>query len=190
MIWFTSDWHLNHRNIIKYCERPFKNVHHMNKAILENYHKVVKEDDQVYFLGDMTMDGPSNKLKYESLFNSLPGMKHLVLGNHDRFKPFDYHELGFVSVHTALKQTFGHIDIAFGQADFFMAHDPAWAQLPETLWICGHVHNHWKSMKTDKNTIIINVGVDVWDFKPVSFDEVVNEVGKYVINGRKLAKIE
>ena len=190
MIWFTADWHLSHRNIIKYCERPFKNTHYMNKTILKNYCDVVGEDDQVYFLGDMTMMGPSEQNKVSKQLEDLPGIKHLVLGNHDKFKPFTYHEMGFSSVHTALQTTFHHLDLAFGAADFLMAHDPAWAQIPETIWICGHIHNHWVSQKTDTNTIIVNVGVDVWNFKPVSLDQVVDEIGKYAINGRKLAKVE
>ena len=131
----------------------------------------------------MTMYGPEHKGKVARLLDSLPGVKHLILGNHDRFKPFAYHDMGFSSVHTALRTTFHHLDLSFGAADFFMAHDPAWAQVPETIWICGHVHNHWKSQKTDTNTIIVNVGVDVWDFKPVSFTQVVEEIGNFTING-------
>lgn len=172
MIWFTSDWHLHHANIIKYCDRPFKNTHFMNKVILEKYHQNIRENDQVYFLGDMTMWGPSHTDRFAPLMQSLPGIKHLILGNHDRFKPFAYHKMGFTSVHTMLHKTFHHENLMFGQADFFMAHDPAWANIPETLWICGHVHEKWKTLKTDTCSIV-NVGVDVWDFEPVSLEDVI-----------------
>jgi calcineurin-like phosphoesterase family protein len=180
MIYFTADWHLNHKNILKYCDRPFKNVHHMNRIILDNYDNTVKEDDHVYFLGDLTMESSSSKSKFVNLFQDLPGHKKLVLGNHDKFKPFDYHDMGFESVHTLLNTSFNHIDLSLGTSEFFMVHDPAYAYLPNTVWLCAHIHNHWKSQRTDNNIILINVGVDVWDFKPVSFGRVVEEICKYV----------
>ena len=48
-----SDPHFDHANIIRYCKRPFKNVELMNKTILNNYNKVVKDNSLVFFLGDM-----------------------------------------------------------------------------------------------------------------------------------------
>ena len=52
MIYFTSDWHLGHANIIKYCERPFKSVSDMDRILIQNYNEIVDQDDTVYFLGD------------------------------------------------------------------------------------------------------------------------------------------
>jgi len=176
MIWFTADWHLFHENIIKYCDRPFKNRHHMNKTLLENYHAVVKDTDEVYFVGDLTMWGQNNFDRMQSIVEALPGTKHLILGNHDRFKPFAYHEMGFVSVHTALKTSFYTSDMSSGGTEFILAHDPAWAQIPNTFWLCGHVHNLFKTTKTKDNTMVINVGVDVWNFKPISLDQVYKEI--------------
>lgn len=171
-IYLTADQHFFHKNIIRFCERPFKNTHYMHKTIIANYRAVVREEDEVYFLGDFTMEGPSNILRIEKIMEDLPGTKHLILGNHDKLKPFSYHEIGFSSVHTALKVT-------FEGEDFFMAHDPAWAQIKNTKWICGHIHNHWRSQRTDTNTVIVNVGVDVWDFSPVSLEQILTEFEKY-----------
>jgi len=177
MIYFTADWHLDHKNIIKYCNRPFNNIYHMNKTILERYKQTIGEEDTVYFLGDLTMQSSSNQEKFISIFNDLPGTKHLVLGNHDKFKPFFYHEIGFSSVHTALQTTFSLRDMGLvvDSINCFLIHDPAWAQSPG-FWICGHIHNHWKSTKTDVGATLVNVGVDVWDFTPVSIKEIVQEI--------------
>lgn len=180
MIYFTSDQHFFHENIIKYCARPFKNAAEMNQTIIDNYCDVVTEKDEVYFLGDLTMCGPAQRDKVAKVMEKLPGIKHLILGNHDSFKPFIYHKIGFSSVHTALKTTFNHDNMAFWSTEFYMAHDPAWAQIPETFWVCGHIHNNWKSQKTLKGTIIVNVGVDVWDFKPVSYDEMLKELRSHI----------
>lgn len=177
MIYFTADTHYFHENIIEYTGRPFKNKHHMNKVLLENYHNIVKDSDEVYFLGDLTMMR-SNIETMQSMVQSMPGCKHLILGNHDKYKPFAYHDIGFVSVHTALKTSFYHSDLSVGQTEFYLAHDPAWAQIKNSIWLCGHVHNLFKSTKTKDNTIVINTGVDVWDFKPVSLDEIYEEIKK------------
>lgn len=172
MIWITSDWHLYHENIIKYTGRPFKNRHHMNKVILENYCNHVNDDDEVYFLGDLTLfSGPKVDL-IKSTIEALPGNKHLILGNHDRFKPFVYHDIGFLSVHTALKTD-------FDGTTFYLAHDPSFAQIPDSIWLCGHVHSLFKHTKTGNNTIVINCCVEMWDYKPISLPEINRIISKY-----------
>ena len=51
-IWFTSDLHLGHGNIIKYCNRPFKDIEHMNRALIDNWNSRVKLNDVVFHVGD------------------------------------------------------------------------------------------------------------------------------------------
>lgn len=79
--WFTSDTHYNHKNIIDYCNRPYSSAEEMNESIIDNYNKIVKNNDNVYFLGDFAFG------KKEEIFNVLKrlnGNKHLILGNHDK----------------------------------------------------------------------------------------------------------
>ena len=54
MIWFTSDLHFNHLNILKYepKSRPFENVAEMNEALIKNWNDRVKPEDTVFVLGD------------------------------------------------------------------------------------------------------------------------------------------
>jgi len=56
-VWFTADFHLGHKNIIRYCNRPFDTVEEMNRTILDRLNSLVKTNDFLYFLGDFCI-GP------------------------------------------------------------------------------------------------------------------------------------
>jgi len=163
MKWATADWHLNHEEIIHYCNRPFNRLHRMNSTLIQRYNKTIEDGDDVYFLGDLTIMGPSHKGSLENFMRAIPkGNKYLILGNHDKFDPFVYVELGFRSVHTYLQVE-----------EFHMTHDPAVCQVANVPWLCGHIHTLFKRQKN-----VVNVGVDVWEFFPVSFDELRKEFQK------------
>lgn len=84
-IWFSSDLHLGHANIIKFCNRPFKDPAEMNAFLLETHNSYVKPQDHWYNLGDVTMqrgDKPGEFLKLIAQFN---GHKRLIMGNHDHY---------------------------------------------------------------------------------------------------------
>ncbi|MFH1823347.1 MAG: hypothetical protein ABH817_01360 [archaeon] len=153
MIWFTSDWHLRHENIIKYCSRPFNSIKQMDNSIINLFNSTVANEDIVYFLGDLTLS--NDKIWIEKIIKNLKGEKHLIVGNHDKLNLFDYVKLGFLSVHTSLE-----LD------HFALVHDPVFFTRQKTI-LCGHVHNLFKIQKN-----VINVGIDVWEFKPVSYETI------------------
>ena len=165
MIYFTSDTHWNHANIIKYCNRPFPDVHTMNKALTENWNSVVTPEDDIYQLGDFAFgNDPEKYMKF------LNGNIISIRGNHDTDK--------------ACKKWIQKMEFEYGGYKFLLNHRPVY--IPGTTdpfndadrsninldkydyILCGHVHEKWKI--NQKN---INVGVDVWDFKPVSIDEII-----------------
>src|SRR5713101_6073216 len=81
-IWFTADFHLGHKNIIRYCNRPFETVEEMNQAILERLNARVKANDILYFLGDFCI-GP--KARASELRQQIRCKKiFAVPGNHDK----------------------------------------------------------------------------------------------------------
>lgn len=82
-IWFISDTHFNHANIIKYCRPEFNSVEEMNELMIENWNKVVKKGDKVYHLGDVFF---GNKEEFKKLWPRLNGKKRLIVGNHDDVK--------------------------------------------------------------------------------------------------------
>lgn len=59
-VYFTSDTHFYHSNIIDFCKRPFKNVEDMNETLIENWNRVVGQDDIVFHLGDFAWEDPMN----------------------------------------------------------------------------------------------------------------------------------
>ena len=157
MKYFTADFHFDHGPVIEWCNRPWKRVAQMNKGLIRNYNNVVDSDDEVYILGDFSIKPKSYKSHLRNVVDQLKGRKHLILGNHDYLDPFDYIDIGFWSVHTSL-------DVE----EFTLVHDPSVSQIDRSQkFLVGHVHDFFKKHKN-----CVNVGVDVWDYKPVSIEEV------------------
>lgn len=78
---FTSDTHFGHANIIRFCKRPFENVEEMNEVLIENWNKVVSDDDTVFHLGDFAFGGSN---VWKEIIPRLKGHINLIIGNHDR----------------------------------------------------------------------------------------------------------
>lgn len=82
--WCVSDFHFNHKNIIKYCDRPFKTIEEMNQAIISNINSVVNTDDYLLCLGDWCFGRDSNKDTVITTRNAIKCKNiSLVYGNHD-----------------------------------------------------------------------------------------------------------
>ena len=79
-VFFTSDTHFNHTNIIRFCNRPFKDVAHMNETIIANWNSVVGPDDIIFHLGDFCL---GDSAEWINVLNRLNGKIYLIAGNHD-----------------------------------------------------------------------------------------------------------
>lgn len=167
MRWFTSDMHYFHAKIIEYCQRPFFSVETMNTMMVANWNYAINDDDTVYVIGDVSF-GTTEET--QAILAQLVGRKVLVLGNHDKGRTkLQWMRLGF-------EQVVDFMDIQLGRFTPTLCHYPDnpatghFLRLPSSNHqplLCGHVHDRWKVRgKT------INVGVDVWDFTPVS-EEVI-----------------
>ena len=161
MIWFTADTHLGHHNIIGYCNRPFKTTEEMDNTITERWNKVVKPEDTVIVLGDVAFKNTTlMKIK------ALNGIKWLIRGNHDRgFSDTKFKNVGFEMI---FKRPHQFVPIEERPLFINCAHAP----LPENfkmgaINLCGHVHDKWLTRNN-----FLNVGVDQWNFTPISFDQV------------------
>jgi len=104
MIYFTSDTHFGHDNVIGFCNRPFASTEEMNEVMIRNWNERVTGADTVYILGDMFFRCNDA----EDILKRLKGKKRLIVGNHDGswMTKFDY-ERYFVSIDKFLETTDG-----------------------------------------------------------------------------------
>ena len=171
-VWFTSDTHFGHFNIIEYTNRPFKSSAHMNRELIKKWNERVKPEDTVYFLGDfcfksMSGKGNGDPTKAQSYIKQLNGNIIFVKGNHD--------------TNNGLNTKTKALLIGMGGLDIYCVHNPIDSNNAFKLNLVGHVHGVWKSRPDTKfgvKTILINVGVDVWNFYPISFKEIMDEYDK------------
>ena len=171
MLYFISDTHFNHLNIIKYCDRPFKNIEEMNETIINNWNKTVKENDEIYHLGDLALGRKEN---FYNVAKRLNGKKYLIRGNHDRWSINTYEKFGFKILKNA--------PIILEKFKLLLSHTPTPdKQIPEGyINLHGHIHNkslydciekYNPSMYTI--TRHINVSCDVTDFTPISIEKLL-----------------
>lgn len=163
MNFVTADPHFGHDNVIQYCKRPFKNSKEMDKQLIKNFNEVVREQDDLFILGDFSLKQPKYFHYYTEIFGRIRGKVHIVAGNHEELKFYNYIKAGATSFH------FPYIEIE----DFILVHDPALSQVDRTrVFLVGHIHDLFVTQKN-----CINVGVDVHDFKPLSMDQI-REIAK------------
>lgn len=159
MNWFTSDLHLNHENIIKYCSRPFSDTREMNEHIISVWNTKVMQGDIVYVVGDVFLGDPADA---EPLIRRLNGKKILILGNHDRSSKTML-KCGFDEVYSRLR-----VKLQDGRK-VLLTHKPVPGALLKDCEMQIHGHRH-KGPAVSGNQI--NVCVDLWGFEPVSETEI------------------
>lgn len=180
--WFTSDTHFHHANIIGFCNRPWKTVEEMNDGLVDKWNARVKDGDIVYHCGDFAF---RHDKQWLDILDRLNGKVVLIKGNHDgkRLKTNavrDRFELIYDDGVFAIPDKNGklynvwmnHFPPFGSSADPRELWRPGWEPGSRTPWhevsLCGHVHTEWKHYGST-----INVGVDMWDYQPISLDEIL-----------------
>lgn len=156
MEWFTADTHFNHTNIIRYCNRPFKNIGEMDDILVSNWNSVVEEDDIVYHLGDFSFGDPR---KY---FGILKGHILIVPGSHDK----EIKKLPKENILPPIALVLGGITLChYAMRSWDRSHYGTWH-------LFGHHHG-----KLEHYGLSFDVGVDCWNYYPVSLEEVGKKMG-------------
>lgn len=159
-IYFIADTHLSHNNIIKYCNRPFNNIADMNETIINNWNKVVTNNDIVYHLGDFTINHDGLK----EVVSKLNGKIYLIRGNHDGKSIKFYNNIGLEVLPTQTK---------LDKYKLILSHKPLMdKQIPIGYKnIHGHIHNVKLNPEFNEE-IHICVSVEMINYKPISISEV------------------
>jgi calcineurin-like phosphoesterase family protein len=160
-IWYTADTHFNHHNIIKYCKRPFQLSYEMNDAIIERWNEVVDKKDTVYHLGDVIFGKDLD-------LSRLNGTKFLLRGNHDK------KNLAYLSNYFIVKDTDIYIDHT---SKLVMCHYPL-KDWPHKHYGYTHLHGHSHGTQDNYDINAVDVGVDCWDFYPVSLESIYSLIDR------------
>lgn len=191
--WFTSDLHLGHSNIIRYCGRPYSDVNTMNTAVLEAINSQVESGDELWILGDVAMGDVTRNVP---LLRQINCNVHIVAGKHDRCHPYNGAKSeGYVELYrdhsgastltltnttlelaTGLTVNISHFPYAATEAPqtearmrttqgVFDAADryAPWRPVDDGAWLLCG-HVHERWQQRGR---VINVGVDAWGGHPV-----------------------
>lgn len=161
-IWFTSDPHFGHKNILKYSKRPFDTIQEHDEALIANWNSVVRPDDTIYLLGDVSFHDNDRTRK---ILQRLMGHKHLIRGNHDK-KRMKGDLLGFFAWVGDYKE------VTIDEQFIVLCHYAfeTWNRSHRGSWsLHGHSHGTLPSAEWQRR---VDVGVDVWNYFPVSFEQL------------------
>lgn len=195
---FTSDWHIGHLNVLKFDNRPFKDLDHMHEYLVTQYNATVPEHGICFFLGDIGLGSGDTVRK---VIERLNGTKVCILGNHDKNRIAMY-SYGFdVVLNTA--------SFYIGESEVTMSHCPLpgifredvsgmkgrenstenWhGEYKNTKYMVTdrgqfHLHGHIHSRKENgKKTIDgrqFDVGVPGNNYRPVSLSRIESWIAKY-----------
>ena len=155
-VYFIGDTHFDHKNIIRYCHRPFSNVSEMNQAIENNWNSTVGDNQIVYFLGDWSFGRGSRSAAYWK--RRLKGSIVAIKGSHDKVK-FETSRVLHV-----------------GEYSFLLIHNPGDKKIEWLKWhgwiIHGHIHH--KAPFVDGERKRINVSAEAINYRPVSLEYLLS----------------
>lgn len=179
-VYFTSDLHFNHSNIIRFCDRPFSSVQEMNEKLILNWNETVGLEDEIYCLGDFAFGSDE---KVQAILRRLSGRKTLILGNHDyslRKKDWAYWFFEDVRNFKEIKLQDSDANNK-GVREITLCHFAlrVWNHSHKGAWnLFGHSHG---SLPEDPNSFQLDVGVDMRaklygmtpeSYRPFSYAEV------------------
>lgn len=158
-LFFTSDLHLGHKNIIQYCNRPYETTDEMDSNIIDVWNNTVSQTSIVVFGGDFSLS-----LSKSSLINELNGQIYMVRGNHDNSKHIKIYAGKCEKIVDILR-------VIVGKQLIVVTHYPmiVWENSHYGSW---HLHGHCHgSLKKIDNNPRLDIGWDVWNM-PLSYERV------------------
>lgn len=185
-LFFTSDTHFGHNNILRFGHRPFDNIDDHDNALIQNWNNTVRPNDTVFHLGDFAF---GNSKDIQSYVEQLNGHIILIKGNHDDkniqgagitklFEDVLYQARILVDGRTVYLNHFPFLCFAHGDVDLYKGN--------YDINLFGHVHSGPRCTTADKNRLQYllptqyDVGVDNNDFKPISWFEITQIINRQI----------
>ena len=159
MYWFTSDEHYNHKKIIEYYKRPFSTVEEMNETLIANHNAYVGKNDITIHAGDFCWE--NNRKGASQYYSRLNGNHIFLKGSHDHWLPDS-------AKYIWRKEIYGKFIMVCHYSMLI------WERSHYNSWhLFGHSHgkNYWNIESSGKS---FDIGVDCFNFFPVSLTEVAN----------------
>lgn len=169
-VFLVSDTHFGHTGVCKFlCNdgvtkiRPWDNPEEMDEEMVKRWNETVRPNDKVYHLGDVVINRRSLQI-----LNRLNGDKVLIKGNHDIFKLTEYteHFRDIRGYHVMNNMILSHIPVHTASKGRFSAN------------IHGHLHQNRVMLDDKIDPWYFNVSVEQIDFRPMLFEEVINNIQK------------
>ena len=184
-IFFTSDLHFGHENVIRFDNRPFNTVEEMDEEMIKRWNTKVGKGDIVYVLGDFIWKAATNEAV--SIIRRLNGQIILIKGNHDRFlhnaaakKALagikDYDDICVtLEDGTTRRCILSHYFIPFYNGHRYQAihlhgHSHLTEEAAEEVRISTELNEKGYDLK------IYNVGCMYWNYTPVTLDEILERM--------------
>ena len=180
-VWFTSDLHFWHKNICKYCNRPYQSVEEMNEQIVKNWNSFIKEDDVVFLLGDIGFCGIE---KLRPLMSQLNGKIYLIQGNHDSDKVVaKLYEEDLIEDYFKMLEVTIVGDEECPNQQLTLCHFPMidWYNKERGAWM---IHGHQHQLPHMKSCSVAHwdIGLDRNNMFPVSFEQLKINITKQFVN--------
>jgi calcineurin-like phosphoesterase family protein len=165
--WVTSDHHFDHFRICEYCSRPFDGINEMNEFLINEWNSVVEPEDHVYYLGDFGLAGPEKLMPYRERMNGI--WKLFLAGNHDRNSMIKIPSLAETVIKYSPTRRY---EIELEGIPFVMSHCPIPRDVKDDK-VYLHGHSHSPLAKENPSINNIHIGVDAWQYRPVSLQEII-----------------
>jgi len=167
-LFFISDTHFCHKNIIAYTHRPFDNAQQMTQTIMDNWNRVVTDEDQIIFLGDFVMGVKDPKLVSAHLYECLNGIKIFIAGNHDSEEKRS----------DAFQWLDGICETEYSGHKLRLNHYPHTKEELKEGYIHFSGHTHSTTLIKDKKNRCINVACEAINYTPILFEDALFELNK------------
>jgi len=167
-IFFTSDHHFGHNNIINLCNRPFNSVEEMNQIMIDRWNDRISPDDEVYYLGDFAII--KGKEEVAHIIDQLNGIKYLIKGNHDGSALSNPKKFKWIKDYHELKVKDSECENGIQRIILFHYAMRTWRGYSRGNWhLYGHSHGN---LPDNKKQLAFDVGVDCHDYYPLSYEDV------------------